>query len=176
MITTRFVLSLTFLLAGLGCFGQTASPKLNERLEKEVGHELRLLPYFTVFDNLAYKIDGDKVTLLGQVVDPVLKADAKRAIEKIEGVSSVDNEIEALPVSSNDDRIRRAVYRAIYRTPGLDLYSMRAVPTIHIIVKNGNLTLVGAVGNQMDKERAGIVANGVPGVFKVTNDLIVDKR
>ena len=135
-----------------------------------------MLPYFTVFDNLAFKLDGDRVTLLGQVVDPVLKADAQRVVEKIEGVSSVDNQIEVLPVSSNDDRIRRAAYRAIYGTPGLDLYSMRAVPTIHIIVKNGNLTLIGAVGNQMDKDRAGIVANGVPGVFKVTNDLIVDKR
>ncbi len=174
MISTRFVLPFAFLLAGFSCFSQNASPKLNERLEKEVRHELRLLPYFTVFDNLAFRLDGDKVTLLGQVVDPVLKGDAQRVVEKVEGVSSVDNQIEVLPVSSNDDRIRRAAYRAIYGTPGLDLYSMRAVPTIHIIVKNGNLTLIGAVGNQMDKDRAGIVANGVPGVFKVTNDLIVD--
>src|SRR5579863_304874 len=164
--------SLVFLSAGSACFGQ-ASPKGQERIEKEVKHELRLLPYFTVFDNLAFQVEGDKVILLGQVVDPVLKADAQRVVEKIEGVSSVENRIEVLPVSSNDDRIRRAVYRAIYSTPGLDLYALRAVPTIHILVKNGNLTLVGAVGNEMDRERAGIVANGVPGVFKVTNDLIV---
>ncbi len=167
--------SFVFLLAGTACFGQ-ASPKGRERLEKEVRHELRLLPYFTVFDNLAFQVEGDKVILLGQVVDPVLKADAQRVVEKIEGVSSVDNRIEVLPVSSNDDRIRRAVYRAIYGTPGLDMYALRAVPTIHILVKNGNLTLIGAVGNEMDRERAGIVANGVPGVFKVTNDLVVDKR
>ncbi len=156
-------------------FGQV-TPKLQERLEKEVKHELRLLPYFTVFDNLAFRVDGDRVTLLGQVVDPVLKADAQRVVERIEGVSSVDNRIEVLPVSPNDDRIRRAVYRAIYGTPGLDTYALRAVPTIHILVKNGNLTLIGAVGNKMDRDRAGIIANGVPGVFKVTNDLIVDAR
>ena len=175
MIRYSFFPSLALLSLGAVCFGQV-TPKLQERLEKEVKHELRLLPYFTVFDNLAFRVDGDRVTLLGQVVDPVLKADAQRVVEKIEGVSSVENRIEVLPVSPNDDRIRRAVYRAIYGTPGLDMYALRAVPTIHILVKNGNVTLIGAVGNKMDHDRAGIVANGVPGVFKVTNDLTIDTR
>ena len=94
-------------------------------------------------------------------------------MKSIEGVQTVVNNIEVLPVSPNDDQIRRAVYRAIYSQPGLDMYSLRAVPTIHIIVKNGHVTLTGAVGNNGDKERAGIAANGVPGAFSVTNDILV---
>ena len=106
---------------------------------------------------------------------PTLKTDAERSVRNVEGVQNVVNNIEVLPVSPNDDRIRMAVYRAIYSQPGLDMYSLRAVPTIHIIVKNGNVTLMGAVSNQGDKDRAGIAANGVPGVFHVTNDIQVDK-
>jgi hyperosmotically inducible protein len=123
---------------------------------------------------LAYKVDGSNVTLYGAVVRPTLKDDAERVVKKVEGVENVTNNIEVLPVSPNDDRIRRDVYRAIYSQPGLDLYSLRAVPTIHIIVKNGNVTLTGAVGNQADKDRAGIAANGVSGVFSVKNELAVN--
>jgi hyperosmotically inducible protein len=126
-----------------------------------------------VFDNLAYKVDGYTVTLFGQVTKPVLKSDAEKAVKKIEGVENIVNNIEVLPLSPMDDQIRRAVYRAIYGQPGLEMYSLRAVPTIHIIVKNGQVTLNGAVGNAGDKQRAGIAANGVPGVFSVTNDLLV---
>jgi hyperosmotically inducible protein len=144
-----------------------------DRIAKEVRHELVMLPYYNVFDDLAYKVDGGAVTLFGYVTQPTLKTDAERSVRKIEGVTNVVNNIEVLPLSPNDDRIRRDVYRAIYSQPGLDLYSLRAVPTIHIIVKNGNVTLKGAVANQGDKDRAGIAANGVPGVFKVTNDLQV---
>jgi hyperosmotically inducible periplasmic protein len=126
-----------------------------------------------VFDNLAYRVNGYTVTLEGQVTQPVLKSDAEKAVKKIEGVEQVVNNIEVLPLSPMDDRIRRAVYQAVYRQPGLEMYSLRAVPTIHIIVKNGQVTLTGAVGNPGDKERAGIAANSVPGVFSVTNDLLV---
>ncbi|HLJ47682.1 MAG TPA: BON domain-containing protein [Bryobacteraceae bacterium] len=146
-----------------------------DRIAREVRHELVMLPYYSVFDDLAYKVDGSNVTLFGYVTQPVLKSDAERAVKNIEGVSSVNNQIEVLPVSPNDDGIRRAVYRAIYSQPGLDMYSLRAVPTIHIIVKNGNVILTGAVSSQADKERAGIAANGVSGVFKVTNDIQVGK-
>jgi hyperosmotically inducible periplasmic protein len=143
------------------------------RIVKEVRHELVMLPYYSVFDNLAYRVNGYTVTLEGQVTQPVLKSDAEKAVKKIEGVEQVVNNIEVLPLSPMDDQIRRAVYQAIYRQPGLEMYSLRAVPTIHIIVKNGHVTLTGAVGNAGDKERAGIAANGVPGVFSVTNDLLV---
>jgi hyperosmotically inducible protein len=144
-----------------------------DHVVKEVRHELVMLPYYSVFDDLAYKVDGGTVTLYGYVTRPVLKSDAERAVKSVEGVQTVVNNIEVLPVSPNDDQIRRAVYRAIYSQPGLDMYSLRAVPTIHIIVKNGHVTLTGAVGNNGDKERAGIAANGVPGAFSVTNDILV---
>ncbi len=149
------------------------SVRAEDRITKEVRHELVMLPYYSVFDNLAYKVDGNNVTLLGQVTRPTLKSDAEHAVKRIEGVGSVTNDIEVLPLSPNDDRIRRAVYRAIYSQPGLDMYSLRAVPTIHIIVKNGNVTLTGAVGTKMDKERAEIAAKGVAGVFAVTDELLV---
>ncbi len=147
--------------------------KNTQRIIKEVHHELVMLPYYGVFDNLAYKVDGSTVTLLGQVVRPTLKSDAGNVVKRIEGVETVNNDIEVLPLSPMDDRIRIAEYHAIYRQPGLEMYALRAVPTIHIVVKNGHVTLVGAVGNKGDKERAGIIANTVPGVFSVTNDLII---
>ena len=142
-----------------------------DRISREVRHELVTLPFYSVFDDLAYKVDGSTVTLYGAVSRPTLKSDAEREVKRIEGVEKVINNIEVLPLSPNDDRIRRDVYRAIYSQPGLDMYSLRAVPTIHIIVKNGNVTLTGAVGNQGDKTRAEIAAKGVPGVFSVTNNL-----
>lgn len=152
---------------------RSATQKGQERIAHEVRHELVMLPYYSVFDNLEYRVDGYNITLSGQVVRPTLKSDAENVVKKIEGVEKVVNNIEVLPLSPNDDRIRRAVYRAIYSQPGLDMYSLRAVPTIHIIVKNGNVTLAGAVGNQGDKDRAGIAANGVSGVFSVKNEIQV---
>lgn len=145
----------------------------SDRLTKEVRHELVTLPFYSVFDDLAYKVDGGTVTLYGYVTRPTLKSDAEKSVKSIEGVENVVNNIEVLPLSPNDDRVRRDVYRAIYSQPGLDLYSLRAVPTIHIIVKNGNVTLTGAVGNQMDKQRAEIAAKGVSGVFSVSNNLVI---
>jgi hyperosmotically inducible protein len=147
--------------------------KYREKLSKEVRHQLVLLPWYSVFDNLAYQVDGDKVTLYGQVVRPTLKSDAEAAVKSIEGVASVVNNIEVLPVSPMDDQIRRAVYRAIYGDPALSRYSVQAVPSIHIIVKNGNVTLEGVVDNETDKNLAGLRANGVPNVFSVKNNLVV---
>ena len=134
-----------------------------------------MLPYYGVFDNLSYRVDGSKVTLFGQVTRPTLKSDAENVVKKIEGVEKVDNQIEVLPLSPNDDRVRLAVYRAIYSKPQLQRYQLGAVPPIHIIVKNGNVTLEGVVANQGDKDVAGIAANGVPGVFSVKNNLMVEK-
>jgi hyperosmotically inducible protein len=162
-----------FLFLTLAVFA-AAQPN-QDKITKEVRHELVMLPYYGVFDNLAYRVDGTKVTLFGQVTRPTLKSDAENVVKRIEGVTSVDNEIEVLPLSPNDDQIRRAAYRQIYSKPALQRYQMGAVPPIHIIVKNGNITLVGVVDNQGDKDMAGIAANGVPGAFKVTNDLAVGK-
>jgi hyperosmotically inducible protein len=161
-----------------GAWAQASRPpsaRGQQRLEREVRHELVLLPFYGVFDNLAFKVEGGKVTLLGQVAQPVLKIDAGNAVKGIEGVESVDNRIEVLPVSPNDDRIRRAVYGAVYRTPGLDRYALQAVPPIHIIVKNGNVALEGVVATGGDKNLAGIKANAVSGVFSVTNNLRAEK-
>jgi hyperosmotically inducible protein len=148
----------------------------NERLQRLVRHELVMLPYHGVFDHMAFKVDGGKVTLLGQVTRPTLKTDAGRVVKQIEGVTSIDNQIEVLPVSPNDDRLRLAAYRAIYGHAALNRYALRAVPTIHIVVKNGNVTLEGVVANESDKNIAGIQANGVSGVFAVTNNLRVDRE
>jgi hyperosmotically inducible protein len=146
-----------------------------ERLTKEVRHELVMLPYYGVFDNLAYRVDGGRVTLFGQVTRPTLKSDAENVVKRIEGVERVDNEIEVLPLSPNDDRIRRSVYRAIFSKAPLQRYQLGAVPPIHIIVKNGNVTLIGIVANEGDKNIAGIAANGVGGVFRVNNELAIEK-
>jgi hyperosmotically inducible protein len=154
--------------------GQPAGPP-DARIVKEVRHELIMQPYYNVFDNLAYRVDGSKVTLFGQVVRPTLKSDAENAVKRIEGVTSVDNQIEVLPVSPNDAQLRRAAFHAIYSRPQLERYALASVPPIHIIVKNGNIDLVGVVANEADKNVAGIAANGVPGAFKVTNDLTVEK-
>lgn len=155
----------------------TLSEKGVQRIIKEVHHQLVLLPFYGVFDNLAYKVTPDgTVTLLGQVVLPTLKSDAERAVKGIEGVERVDNQIQVLPVSPNDDRIRRAVYRAIYGNEVLSQYALRAVPPIHIIVNNGHVTLTGAVARPMDKQIAEVQAKSVPGVFSVTNELQVDKE
>ena len=147
----------------------------NERLIKEVRHELVMLPYYGVFDNLSYRVDGDRVTLFGQVVKPTLRSDAENVVKRIEGVSHVQNEIEVLPLSPNDDRLRLRVYRAIYSKAPLQRYSLMAVPPIHIIVKNGNVTLEGVVANEGDKNIANIAANGVSSVFSVKNELRVEK-
>jgi hyperosmotically inducible protein len=154
---------------------QTTDPRLS-RLETEVRHELYMLPYFGVFDNLAFKVEpGGKVTLLGQVRNATLKSDAEARVKRIEGVDTVQNDIEVLPVSPNDDRIRIRVYRALFRTSSLERYAIQAVPPIHVIVKNGHVTLEGAVGTEMDKTVANIKARGVSGVFTVTNNLRVSK-
>lgn len=152
---------------------QRNEQKYQEKLAKEVRHQLLLLPYYSVFDNLAFKVDGDKITLLGQVVRPTLKSDAEAAVKSIEGVAAAVNNIEVLPLSPMDDQLRRAVYRAVYGDTVLSRYAESAVPSIHIIVKNGNVTLVGVADNESDKNLANLRANGVPNVFSVKNELTV---
>jgi hyperosmotically inducible protein len=151
----------------------TASPKAEERLYREVRHELVMLPNLTLWDNLAYKVEGYKVTLLGQVRNAGLKSEAENAVKRIEGVEQVDNQIQTLPPSPTDDRIRVAVARTIFDTPGLFPYAVQSVPPIHIIVQGGNVTLEGMVNSEGDRNLAEIRAKQVPGVFSVTNHLQV---
>jgi hyperosmotically inducible protein len=147
--------------------------KYSDKIKKEVRHQLVMVPWYSVFDNLAYQVDGDKVTLYGQVTRPTLKSDAEAAVKSVEGVSTVVNNIEVLPPSPMDDQIRRAVYRAIYGEAGLARYSIQAVPSVHIIVKNGNVTVEGVVDNEADKNLAYMRASQVPNVFSVKNNLVV---
>lgn len=147
--------------------------RLQAALVQEVRHQLVMLPWYSLFDNLEYRVEGDKVLLMGQVVRPSLRSDAEAAVKRIEGVASVDNQIEVLPLSPNDDRIRRAEFRAIYGFSSLERYAQGAVPPIHIIVKNGHVTLEGVVDNEADKDAANVQANGVANVFSVTNNLRV---
>lgn len=178
-LRTPFALPLAMILGFASlCVAAPAraqEPKAQQNMIKEIRHQLVLLPYYSVFDNLSFRLEGSKVILLGQVVRPTLKSDAGAAVKGVEGVSSVQNDIEVLPNSPMDDQLRRAVYRAIYSEPGLSRYALSAVPSIHIIVKNGNVTLEGVADNETDKNLAGLRANGVPNVFSVTNNLVVSK-
>jgi osmotically-inducible protein OsmY len=143
------------------------------RIAREVMHEMLMLPYYSVFDNLAFRVEGYTVHLYGQVVNASLKPDAEASVKHIEGVQKVVNNIEVLPPSGMDDRIRRAEYRAIYGFDGLSRYSLGTVPSIHIIVKRGHVTLVGVVDNPTDKQMAEMRAKGVSGVFSVDDQLRV---
>jgi hyperosmotically inducible periplasmic protein len=154
---------------------ESASPRAEERLMREVRKELVTLPYYSVFDNLMYRVNGRTVELIGQVTRPTLKDDAERAVKSIEGVEEVKNNIEVLPLSPNDDKIRLDAFRAIYGHAALNRYALQAVPPIHIIVKNGSLTLEGVVATEMDKTIAYTQARSVPGALSVTNNLRVEK-
>jgi len=164
-----------FALATLG-FAQDrdqAPARSQERIIKEVRHELLMLPYFSVFDYIAFKVEGYNVTLLGEVVRPSLKSDAENVVKRIEGVEKVDNQIEVLPPSPTDDGLRRRLYRAIYGYPALEKYALGVQKPIRIIVKMGRVTLEGVVDNDSDKNLAGLRANTIPGIFSVANNLQV---
>jgi hyperosmotically inducible protein len=172
MINKLCVASMVFGATLLCGADPTLSDKGLNRIKKEVRHELVMLPYYGVFDNLAYEVRPDgTVTLQGQVTRPTLKNDAERAVKDVEGVSRVVNQIEVLPLSPNDDNLRIALYRAIYGSSQLTRYALQAVPSIHIIVKNGQATLEGVAANDADKNAASIIAKGVSGIFSVTNNL-----
>jgi hyperosmotically inducible protein len=152
-------------------------PVDESRTIQEVRHKLVMLPYYSVFDDLAFNVNGGTVTLLGAVTQPVLKEDAGRTVKSVEGVTNVVNNIEVLPLSPMDDGLRRRVYRAIYGDPSLSIkYGYRTLPSIHIIVKNGNVRLEGVVANEMDRNLAFLRANGVSGAFHVDNDLKVEGK
>ncbi len=167
------ILFLSIVVAGMAQGDKKFSAKAQERITKEVRHQILMLPYFGTFDNIAFQVNGYDVVLVGQVVQPTLKSDAERAVKKIEGVEHVDNRIEVLPTSPNDDRLRRDLFVAIYRYGPLQRYGVGSNRPIHIIVDHGNVTLEGVVDREGDKNMAGLRANGVPGVFSVRNNLVV---
>ncbi|MDX2031026.1 MAG: BON domain-containing protein [Blastocatellia bacterium] len=169
------VMALTLALAAMPAMANT-NGEITDKTAKKIRRELVTLPFFSVFDNMAFKMEDGTVTLYGQVTRPTLRRDAQRVVERIEGVDQVINKIEVLPLSNFDDRIRVAVFRAIYRQPGLNRYALQAVPPIHIIVKNGNVTLEGVVASKTDSTLANIAANGVSNVFSVTNNLQIEGR
>jgi hyperosmotically inducible periplasmic protein len=164
------VLSCAF---GASNFGQQPVDPAQARIQKEVRHELVMLPYFGVFDNIAYQVQGGTVTLLGQVTRPTLKSDAENSIKHIEGVQQVVNNIEVLPPSPIDERLRIALFHSIYGDPSMEKYALGVQKPIRIIVKGGHVTLEGVVDSSADKNLAGIRANGVSGVFSVNNQLQV---
>ena len=151
------------------------TPSAEERISKSIRKELLTMPFLTIFDNLSYRIDGDTVHLYGQVIRPTLKSDAANRVAKLEGIAHVNNQIEVLPLSPFDDRIRLAVARSVYGQSALNRYALGANPSIRIIVKNGNVTLEGVVNDTGSRNIANIQANGVFGVFSVTNNLRIEK-
>ena len=175
----KAIYAITFMVCTLFFFQASAqsdkkfSAKAQERITKEVRHQILMLPDFDTFDNIAFKLNGYDVVLYGHVVQPTLKSDAEKVVKKIEGVEHVDNRIEVLPTSPNDDRLRRDLFIAIYRYGPLQHYGVGSNRPIRIIVNHGNVTLEGVVDRESDKNMAGLRANGVPGVFSVRNNLVV---
>ena len=161
---------------GAGQAKKTAAKTEENTVEHEIRHQLKVLPYYSVFDYIAFTLDGSKVTLTGYVLRPHLRSDAEHAVASIEGVGTVANLIQALPKSSTDDALRRSVYRAIFEDSELQRYAVSDVPAIHIIVKQGAVTLEGSVENEGDKKLAGARASGVSGVSSVSDNLGVHAK
>jgi hyperosmotically inducible periplasmic protein len=171
---------LVFIVVGAGTAGASAQSRAardqasyDASLTRQVRHSLAMLPWYGVFDNLEYRVQGNEVMLYGQVVRPITKSDASGAVKRLEGVTKVVNDIQVLPLSRMDDQIRLAEYRSIFSEPSLTRYAMGAIPSIHIIVDSGHVTLEGIVDNGIDRNLATLRAEGVPDVFSVTNNLHV---
>ena len=165
------ILATTSLISASLPTAQTEQQRLAEKIRKE----LVMLPFYGVFDQMNFTLDGRKVILTGEVTRPILKSSALNVVKRIVGVEEVDNQIEVLPLSPNDDRLRISLYRTIFGQASLGRYTMGAIPPVRSLVKNGNVTLAGTVMNEMDKNLAGLFANQVAGVFTVTNQLVVEK-
>ncbi len=172
----RNFLILAIAVLGLSQIDAAAQSFSRNNLEQKVFKQIIKLPYYGVFDNIAFRVDGDTVTLLGKVTQPTTRKSAERVVERIEGVNSVVNNIEVLPLSNFDDSIRLQTLRTLQTGGGsLYRYFLGANPSVKIIVDNGHVTLEGFVANRGDKNLANILANGVSNVFSVTNNLIVEK-
>jgi hyperosmotically inducible periplasmic protein len=179
--TNYLKLLITALFAGLVAVtvgvpianASTATAVNTSSISEQVRHNLVMLPWYGVFDNLQFQVNGTEVVLSGEVISEhgITKDDAANAVKKIPGVTNVVNNIEILPPSPFDNQIRRAEYRAIFSQSDLGRYTLGVIPQVHIIVKGGHVTLEGQVIDQMDRTVAGIAANSVPGVFSVQNNL-----
>lgn len=176
LLWTGMILGTSLLAAQVGFAQNHVSDAARNRIEREVRREIVMLPFYSLFDHFEFRVDGEAVTLMGKVSRPTLKSDAERVVKKIEGVKKLNNEIQVLPLSSNDDGLRIALYHAIYGHTTLQTLAIRAVPPIHIIVENGNVTLEGVVADEMQKNIANAQANSVPGVFSVTNNLRAESK
>ena len=181
MMKSKFVVPMVFLVSIASAAISQIAPQnarpaaeSQERIVREVRHELLMLPYFGVFDYIAFKVDGGKVTLLGEAVRPSLKSDSENVVTHIEGVERVENQIEVLPPAPMDDGLRIQLFRAIYGYSALEKYALGVQKPIRIIVKSGRATLEGVVDSENDKNLVGLRANGVPGLFAVTNNLQVE--
>ena len=179
-----FIFLLNFLfVSGLPAMAAPAAkPGLQSRanraslayVQEHIRKKLASLPYYSVFDNLNFTFDGETVVLGGEVVRPTTRSDAEHAVKDVEGVERVENRIEVLPLSNIDDRIRLAAYQRIFSHPQLSRYAVQSVPPIHIIVRSSRIKLEGVVASNSDKIVAGMMANQVPGVFNVENNLRVE--
>lgn len=175
-VNISVVVCMFFTAAFIGAQDKRETPDAEKKMIRQITRELVTLPYYGVFDDLSFEIRGRTVILHGQVVRPTLKSSAEAVVKDVDGVETVVNQIEVLPTSPNDDRIRLAVYRALYTDVNLSRYGLRAVPPIHIIVKNGQVVLTGVVATTMDSNVANIRAREVPGAFGVTNNLRIESE
>ena len=173
-IRNLFILMVAIL--GLSQINVNAQGFSQQNLEKKVFKEIIRLPYYGVFDNIAFQVKGDTVYLTGKVVQPTTKSSAARVVDRIEGVNNVVNNIEVLPLSGFDDSIRLRALRTLENGGSLYRYFIGANPSVKIIVDNGHLTLEGFVANKGDRNLANVLVNGVPGVFSVTNNLVVENE
>ena len=164
-------------IAGAATYERTAGSRSDADIAKSITHELRMYPRYSIWDDVSFRVVNGQVELLGAVNQPYKKADIERIAKRVEGVTSVADDIRVLPLSPNDDRLRLRVARAIYGDPAMTRYAMNPLPTIHILVENGQVTLTGVVANQMDKNIAGIRASGAGLSFgPVINKLQVEQK
>jgi hyperosmotically inducible protein len=167
----------TLLLAGILGTGLAVAdtPTPDQAVIKKVVHEIRMYPYYSIWDNINVHVDNGNVEISGAVSQPYKKSDIQRLVAHVPGVTTVTNDLKVLPLNSMDNRLRAQVARAIYRDPMFTGYAMEAVPPIHIIVENGHVTLEGVVNTEAQKEVAGIRANGAGLSFgMVVNNLRVE--
>jgi hyperosmotically inducible protein len=158
-----------------GVAGAATGTLSDSDIAAKVAHEIRMYPRYTIWDNISVRVNSGNLELMGQVSQPFKKTDLQRIAQRVPGVASLTNELEVLPASFNDDNLRMRVARAIYRDAALSRYAIQAVPPIHIIVKNGHVTLEGVVNNDLEKQVAFVRASSAGLSFgPVQNNLRVE--